>query len=236
MKKPKPFKFNDPKSLVEEAMTLDYFHPNEDGETPIPAFFKPGEGRLLVVLGENASGKSFFRRIVQGVCKETKTECIHLSMEARRTISYNPWLAMVYGDEEHDSTGFNSASMVTTGVRTCQGRETKHVIFWDEPDVGLSENGAAGVGLVLRDFIKAPPEHTVAAIVVTHSKPLIQPLAELNPHYLFLGEGEVPPTLGDWLKTPVVPRHPDEILKMGRKRFRLIDRVLKGLKEARSAR
>lgn len=225
------FKFDSAETLVREALTLDYFLPDEAGVTPIPAFFVPGESPLIVVVGENASGKSFFRRIIQGVCRDVGTECIHISMEARRTISYNPWLAMVYGDEEHDSTGFNSASMVTTGIRTCQGRETKHVIFWDEPDVGLSENGAAGVGLALRNFMKDPPKHTVAAVVVTHSKPLVQALAEVAPHYLHLGGGEVPPTLGDWLKTPVVPRDPEEILKAGRDRFRQIQKILDGIRK-----
>lgn len=223
--------FTDGESLVNECLALDYFTPDNKGVTPIPAYYLPGKDPLILVVGENASGKSFFRRIVRLICRDAKTECISISMEARQTISDNPWLSLVYGDEEHDSTGYNSASMVTTGIRTCQSREAKHVIFWDEPDVGLSENGAAGVGIAIRDFMKDPPKHTVAAIVVTHSKPLVQAFADLDPHYLHLGGGKVPQTLNDWLKTPVVARHPDDILKAGRKRFKLIQAILDDIKK-----
>jgi len=226
--------FHDPRSLVEEALGLEYFHPNKEGKTPIPAFFQPGEGKLLVVLGENASGKSFFRRITQSLCQKAEVECMGLSMEGRRSIAHKPWLAMVYGDEMHDSTGYNSASVVTTGIRTCRSRTTAHVIFWDEPDLGLSDNGAAGVGVALQEFLQDPPTSTLAAIVVTHSKSLVQPLVTLKPHYLYLGEGDIPLTVEDWLKSPTAPRHPDEILKKGRERYRLIEGVLQSRRKAAS--
>lgn len=181
---------------------------------------------MILVLGENAAGKSFFRRVVQGVCSKSKTECITFSMEARRKISYMPWLTLVYGDEESESTGVNSARMVQTGISTCLSRDNGHVVFWDEPDVGLSDGFAAGVGVALHDFAIKPGKHTKAAIVVTHSRALVEQVAGLNPTYLHLGTNEAPPTLEHWLNRPIKPQPIEELFASTRKRFKLIQTVL----------
>lgn len=100
------------------------------------------------------------------------------------------------------------------------------MIFWDEPDLGLSDNSAAGVGMAIRDFAAAMPEHTVAAIVVTHSRALVQQLAQLNPHYLYLGDGNVPETINDWLAAPIVPVPIDDLFAKSKRRYRLILDIL----------
>lgn len=92
------FSVHDAHSLVSECLTLDYFHPNEDSVVPIPAHWRPGQGNLVAILGDNASGKSFFRRIVGCMCREVGTEYIHLSMEGRNN-PFGGLRAMVYGDE-----------------------------------------------------------------------------------------------------------------------------------------
>lgn len=221
------FSFNTTPELLSQVLRRDFFTPNDKGVAPIPFHRVDGETPLVLVLGDNAAGKSFFRRVVQAVSSKNKVECIHLSMEARRTISYNPWLAMVYGDEEHESTGVNSASMVKSGVSTCRSRTTSHVIFWDEPDIGLSDCYAAGVGVALREFAQTVANHTKAAFVVTHSKPLVEQVLSINPTYIHLGTEDAPRTLQDWLKKPVQPRPIEELLEATRVRFKLIQEVLK---------
>ncbi len=216
----------DATSLIEQSLELDYFHPNEEGVTAIPAFYRRGVGNLVVVVGENASGKSFYRRIVQAICMQLKIECIHLSMEGRRKIAYNPIMTLVYGNEERDSTGVNSAHMVMMGIKTCREREIEHVIFWDEPDIGLSDSAAAGVGFAMHEFAKQMPKHTLAAIVVTHNKSLLAQLLDLNPHYLCLGEEVAPPTLKAWIKKPATVRLPDDVCKVGHERWKLIQTIL----------
>jgi hypothetical protein len=219
------FEFNDAEGLINESLTLDYFSPNDDGVTPIPAHWVPGKGKLVVVVGENASGKSFFRRIVSGVCKSTGVECMPISMEGRGGY-YGGLRGMIYGDESWQATGVNSARTVKQGILTCESRDKPHVIFWDEPDLGLSENGCAGIGVAIREALTEPPKHTTAAIVVTHSKPLVRELLPLDPHYLHLGSEDAPKTLFDWLQRPIVPRHPDELLESGHRRFKLIQTIL----------
>ena len=57
-------KFSNTKQLVERTLELDYF---QDPKPAIPYVWKPGKaGNPLVgVVGENAGGKSFFRRCVR---------------------------------------------------------------------------------------------------------------------------------------------------------------------------
>lgn len=222
------YKFSSPATLLNRVLDLAYFHADEDGDLAIPFHRVDGKGRLVVIVGDNASGKSFFRRLVQLMCKKAEVECIPISAEGRRNIAYSPWLTFVYGDEEHEATGVNSTNTVLTGIRTCQGRDAKHVIFWDEPDLGLSDSWAAGVGQKLCAFAKDPPKHTVAAFVVSHNRALVRELLPSSPFYLHLGVSadEAPQTLQEWVERPCKPRDPDLLPEMSHKRFKMIQHIL----------
>lgn len=56
----------------------------------------PNKTKLVIAAGENATGKSLYRRLVQIDCQSRKVECIHISVEGRRGVSYSPWLVFVY--------------------------------------------------------------------------------------------------------------------------------------------
>jgi hypothetical protein len=223
------FNFNNVVDLVQIALELDYFQ-EISGHVTIPAYWREGAGPLCLVVGDNASGKSFFRRIVGAVCSQAKqkTEYIPISMEARRTISYYPWLTFVYGDEETQATGVNSTETVLGGIRTSEGREDRHVIFWDEPDLGLSDSWAAGLGQKIAEFAKKPPKHLTAAFVVTHNKSLVSQLFDVNPHFLHLGVNpeEAPHSLVEWFESPVKPRNIDKLHEESHKRFKAIQKIL----------
>jgi hypothetical protein len=227
-KKPIAWEVTDAKSLVTEALSLSYFHPDEEGVTPIPAVFQPGgDSRLIVVVGENASGKSFVRRIFSSICSQIKIEAMPISMEGRGA-PMGGIRGFIYGSEEYDSTGVNSSRTVTTGIRTCKGRENRHVIIWDEPDLGLSDAGAAGMGQATA-YAKEPSEHTLAMVVITHSKPLVRELLALGPHYLHVGADkpeEAPATLDAWLSQTLPARSPDDIIATGLARYRRIQPIL----------
>ena len=217
-------KFSNAKQLVERVLECDYFL----GDDPaIPYVWAPSKASnpLVVVVGENAGGKSFFRRIASEISRKTKVEAIPISMEGRRQVSYNIALTFVYGSEDYDATGINSIKTVLTGIKTCQGRENPHVIIWDEPDIGLSEGNAASVGKAIADFTKTPPEKTRASIVITHRKALVSELVSADPHYLFLG-GPGPASLEEWLVMPPVIRPLEEVQDIARSRFKAIQKIL----------
>jgi hypothetical protein len=210
--------------LTSEALvkaTLGYtFFEGDSPSIPVHAVYGASEARLIIASGENASGKSFYRRLVQIECREAKTECIHVSVQGRREVAYNPIMAMVYGDESCDSTGSNSASTIQGGIRTSQGRETPHVVVFDEPDLGMSEGASMGAGTALRDWLREPPEHLVAAVVISHSRELLRKFLDL-PHH-FIGFGSEPHTLESWVNRPVVERSLEDLRVANRARFKAI--------------
>jgi len=225
MKKPH-FAFSHVPALVNAALSQVWF----TGDKPvIPSVWRKGKTQLCVVVGDNASGKSFFRRVVSAVCSQAtkKTEYIPISMEGRRNTAMNIGLSFVYGDESYRATGELSANTVLMGIKTSQGRESRHVIFWDEPDLGLSDAWAAGLGKRLAEFAKEPPKHLVAAFVATHNKSLVAQLLDVEPHYLHLGESPetAPQRLVDWFERPVVPRDIDELAEQSRRRFKAIQKL-----------
>jgi hypothetical protein len=225
--------FANANALVEHVLALSYFYPNEDGVVPIPCRHIKGSGPLVLFLGDNASGKSFARRIVTAIARDSAVECIHISMQARAA---DPGMMggirpFIYGTEEWQSTGENSVGTVLGGIRTCLGRETPHVMFWDEPDVGLSDSWAAGVGVAVGDFVRKATDHTKAVFVVTHSKPLVSQLAALDPHVVFFGENQ-PKGLEEWIAETVKPRDIATLGEASHKRFLLIERILKRVRAA----
>lgn len=187
-------------NLLEWMGGVEYFT-GLDGVPPaLTMKHVPGTAPLAVVAGPNASGKSLFRRLVGAACAqhEPRVEFMGVSMEFRTEGGMGR--AFVFGSENYQSTGRNSATSVLGGIRTCRARTSPHVIFFDEPDVGLSDGYARGVGRALAELAANPPEHTRAIFVVSHRKALIQELLPVNPHAIFMGYGEAPPaSLSEWL-------------------------------------
>ncbi len=222
MARPITFNMKSARTLTVDILKMAYF---QEGCPPaIPYIWQPGRTPLVMVVGENAGGKSFFRRIVQAACARNKIECMALSMEGRK--GHGAWKAFVYGDESWEATGAISASTVEVGIRTCRDRQTQHVIFWDEPDLGLSEGWAAGVGQALCEFMKSPPEHTLGAFVVTHSKALAREVLPVRPNYLYLGSREGPATLQAWVDHRPPPRPIAELKEESHRRFKAIQQIL----------
>ena len=219
-----------PAWIVDDLLTnWRYF---ADDDPAIPAVWVKGRCPLFLVLGENAAGKSFFRRCVQA-CVKLKTsieEVIHLSMEARAGVNVmGAMKGFVYGDEDTRSTGENSANTVTTAIRTCTGRETSHLLYWDEPDVGMSEGAAMGAGHAIAEFVAELPEHTKGVFITTHSRSMVAALSQsLRPHFVHLGTApdDAPMSIEDWLTREVKPVSPDELCEASHRRFKAIQKIL----------
>lgn len=224
MGKPKDtFNYRSALTLTEQILTeLAFFQPNQGWkDAVIPYVWKRGRNPLVVVVGDNAGGKSFFRRCVQAT---TSIECMGISMEGRETSG--PIGSFIYGSEQWQATGENSAYTILTGIKTCREREKPHIIFWDEPDLGLSESWAAGAGQLICGFAQDAPEHTKAVYVVTHSRALVRELLPAKPHYLHLGSVEAPLDLNAWLDQRVKPRDLSKLGEESHRRFKRIQRLL----------
>lgn len=219
-------------------------HPKYPGETPIPSIYQPGSSRLVLILGENAGGKSFFRRVMSVVTHRGRKggfgdraipagpfpvrEMVHISMEGRTQGGIVG--SMVYGTEEWRSTGENSSRTVTMGIKTAEERAHTCIMYWDEPDIGMSAGTAAGAGQSIAKFAEEANPLVQMVCVTSHSPALVQQLRHLDPHYIYLGNAGGPPTLDDWFayQANPVPVMPEQVTEASHRRFKLIQTILKG--------
>jgi len=194
----------------------------EDGSL-FPMRLKRGRGRMFVVTGGNAAGKSLVRRVAGLICRDDKQEFMGLSMEGRSgsSLMNGPVRAMLYGDESYNATGLLSAGLVLSGISTCRSRENRHTIFWDEPDLGLSDEAAAAVGIKLAEFADDLPDKTEAVFVATHSRHLVKQVLPARPHWIHMGEGEHK-TLAEWADREVEPADLELLEKEARRRMKAV--------------
>jgi hypothetical protein len=165
-------------------MSTGLFDEETEGGPGLVGAFTEGDPawRVLLGTGENASGKSPVRRLISAICqRQKKVEHIVTSLEAKTHHSDAPWLAMVYGSEAWSATGQNSAHLILGGIRTARGRETPHVLTWDEPELGLSEGAQLAAGEAFADLGRAPGAHTRVMALVTHSRHIGRALLPLRP-------------------------------------------------------
>ena len=163
---------------------------------------------LLLVTGDNASGKSFVCKYLHLLATPDRAdppaerrglEFMHVGMNLRAGAS-GVQRSLMFGNEARNSTGTISVRTIETGFRTSQGRAHPHVLCLDEPDIGLSEECQDACGRLIAGFAAAPPPQRVALVVVTHSRPIARVLMALDPIRLRVGADTR--TTRDWLERP----------------------------------
>lgn len=230
------FTVTDAWSLVEEVRSLDYFHPHpalpEGDDIALPCKVIRGgkDTRVIALVGANATGKSFWRRLASAVCSlcDPKIEGIRTSMEDRSANSplYGPARALIYGTEEWQSTGDISAHTVHAGLNTCMGRTTPNIFVLDEPDLGCSEEVALGIGQEIAARVPELPATTRAVVVITHSRVLLAELMQFDPHTVWMG-ADAGASLHDWVTRQVVPLTPEALGERAIATFRRVTKVKK---------
>lgn len=219
----KDFRTNSLQNFLTDVLKLPYF------SDVLKCCYTPGKSDLLVITGENATGKSFIRRILSAACNKTEIEAIPVSMELRTAGGIVS--AFVFGSESYEATGDLSGKSVLGAISTSKAREKHHAIIWDEPDIGLSDNYAAGVGLEIKEFIEKAPKKLFFAAVATHRKVLIQQLLSCQPHHLRLGTDNY--SLEDVISSPVTPKRLSQLREDSHGLYQRIQKLqdLKGRKQ-----
>lgn len=184
--------------------------------------YTPGSSKLVLVTGENATGKSFLRRVVGAALSEHSIESIALSMQKRAGGIDRMFNAFIWGDEATHATGSLSSNAILGAINTSRGRNQRHAIVWDEPDVGLSDNYAAGAADEIAEFVADPPPHLFFAVVTTHRTAMLRRLAKQSPHHLRLGDDK---SLTQVLSSRVVPKRLKELLDHDHQMFRSIGKA-----------
>lgn len=184
--------------------------------------------RLVLVLGENGAGKSLLRRVVS---QTVGRDVVALSMEDR---GY-PSAAVDYAGEGQDSTGSLSARALRNTLARSGRRHREHIVVLDEPDLGASDNLAAGIGLALADWLASPQsEPAFGVFVTTHNRAMVTELIRgRSPHLLWFGP-DAPGTVAEWLARPIVPRTLDEALASSRATETRVRRVLRQMRKGKT--
>lgn len=197
-----------PAHVVQTAAESYLFGP----DTPCPVLVEPGVlDRVWIVSGENAGGKSLFCRALQSLArkegdKADKIEIMRVGMEARTTSGIQR--ALMFGDEQTDSTGKISISCLLAGINTARKRENPHWLILDEPDIGVGEGYRHAIGELFAKFALDLPELTLGFIVVTHSREIASPMVaagassvrvgdDLRPVAEWIANGDLPKTVAD---------------------------------------
>lgn len=201
---------------------------------PLNVSYQAGhpESRLVLIAGDNASGKSLMIRILAGWLNEAKVEPLQVSMRYRTMSGMHRMFMFGLGDEE-DSTGNVSLTAINGAMKTAEGREKPCWMMLDEPDTGMSEGYCAAMGTYLANFGNrvVPLNHCQGMVVVTHSRKLISSMLftlEKQPHFLCFSDAQGPDLLTAWLEDER-DRSVEELLALNENSHELFKRINKVL-------
>lgn len=187
-------------SLVEDTFLLSH----ED--YPFSYHFQEGDGRIMILAGDNATGKSLFSQMVSLAAFHThEVEPMIVSMVRRTTSGLGR--AMTYGDESCQSTGEMSASVSLKALRNLPSRLEEYgagMVILDEPDIGLSEGFSYAFGEKVALMVNSlPGDQDWNLLITSHSRKMLQGLVDhLDRRPTFVHTQE-PKTLEGWLsETP----------------------------------
>jgi hypothetical protein len=182
---------------------------NDEG-SPFHASVAGRAAKLVVVTGENASGKSLFVRVAGSVLR-TKDGALPVSVSIReRTGGGSSDMggiarSMMFGDEQENSTGAVSARVADTAITNNLTRESGSMLILDEPEIGLSDAFARAMGEHLGRQANRLPRGCRGVIIVTHSRSLVTGLVEgfgkTPTHAAVTAEQPATADLQRWLQT-----------------------------------
>lgn len=218
-------------AIVEAALALDVYF-GADGVFPAA---KAGASRLAVVLGDNASGKSFLAKAIAGLCDRDRIEAIHLSMNKRTGGDHtSPTIrSLMFGSENRLSTGHISTNIVKKALSTAASREEPNVVILDEPGIGIAEAYHRAIGRFIAEQTAALPATTLGVMVITHDRKLVAGICDRMDPAIVRMNGYAP-DLEDWLRNGPADQTIDDLFRTqeaGVRSMRAIAGILNGVRE-----
>lgn len=214
-------------SVIQNAMeNLVVFNLKGPGKLHASLALGDTESRALLILGDNATGKSLARNAITrqlshppGKSKD-KVERLEVSMRTRTAGGFASMMYSPFGDEQ-DSSGAVSISPLEGLFNTASKREAPVVISLDEMEVSLGESYQYALGQTLAaehlKLLASKPENLYRGlIVVSHSRELVSGFLDTlghTPHSLMMGEG-APENAREWTTRPVVRRTVEELVDL----------------------
>ena len=172
-----------------------------DERSPFAARVTPGRRGLVLMTGENASGKSLLLRMV--LARLGRDGRVPVSLSIRERAGGGLRAAFMFGDEAEQSTGATSVQAIRAAFEGNLDREQGSVLALDEPELGLSQGYATALGHYIGEQALRVPAACAGVLVVTHSRPLASALVEsFGADPTFVHVSGTPQSLRQWLTEP----------------------------------
>lgn len=191
------------KDLLRLVLRTEFF---AGPDAPLRGVLTEGDAqsRVALIVGPNASGKSFVADMLGAWVRNEKPSVDVLPVSMRSRTRDGMHRCFMYGPRgDNDSTGNVSTIALRGGLRTARERTSPCLLQLDEPDLGLAEEFGWAMGQwIAQDDPTRVNDQCRGMVVVSHSRELVRGFLEaspLKPHFLHLGDN--PQTLDDWLKT-----------------------------------
>lgn len=171
----------------------------EDG-TEIFENFKvniQSKSNVLIIYGDNCSGKSLFANILEAIAKDQKTVFRSASMKNRTKSGIEK--ALILGDESRQSTGETSVSFAEKSLVNTLRETGLALSVLDEPDLGLSDYYSAPFGKFIADYSNQFTEKQ-GLLLISHSKKLMKSFLKHNEQSISTLGINTELSLDEWLE------------------------------------
>jgi hypothetical protein len=187
-----------------------------------------GDNRVVVIVGENASGKSLIFRMLSQRVNADGALAVTTSIRARAEGGIAS--AFMYGDENEQSTGATTAKWIMAAFANNLDREGGSILGLDEPELGLSEGYARALGELVAREIVGIPSVCGGVVIVTHSRAFVEGLVAAGARKpTFVTMSAEPVTIEQWAREPDV-RSVEQLLELptvGLQRWREVNDLMR---------
>lgn len=195
--------------------------------SPFRINYTENNPKICIVNGQNSSGKSLLRKILNVNYRSDNVTFVNYSLEDRTTSGIKR--AVIYGTEDYDSSGYNSVRIVLNTIKNYKNSDKPFAVMFDEPEIGCSEELCYSLS---KRIVDAFPEFEKndsmkCMYIITHSRVIAKTLSVLNPSNAFLyQEGNNPITLNDWINREIEEIDIDEMIKNSHENYRKIQNII----------
>lgn len=187
------------------------------------------DSNVVIIYGENASGKSLFSSIIEQCARSEKIGCRNACMRNRTSSGIEK--AFIFGDEGSQSTGATSLSVAVKCLSNTLKEDKDSLAILDEPDVGLSDYYTPALGKYIAEQMVIAPEH-VGLVLVSHSKLLMKSFLDTYNKPVSTIGINTELSLNDWISKNEIATL-DELLSLDNKAHEKYISILRGLDDHR---
>ena len=155
------------------------------------------KSNILIIYGDNCSGKSLFANILEAIAKDEKVIVRSASMKNRTKSGIEK--ALILGDESRQSTGETSVSFAEKSLVNTLRENGLALSVLDEPDLGLSDYYSAPFGKFIADYSNQFTDKQ-GLLLISHSKKVMKSFLKHNEQSISTLGINTELSLDEWLE------------------------------------